>query len=172
MMNYQAAAAQAAMQMQLMQMQAAMEAQNFMVMQQQMQQQQQAQQFVPQPEMVQDEEAVFVDSRNEEEEESAAWAKLEALEPQDLLNHVQLPQKNHPTVFDVDLPRYPLQPWQRCVGSMKNAQTEQQATLARKQLSQWFNYGFSPSEFQSYAEKQRAIKAKLSEMVSAAASAV
>jgi len=90
-----------------------------------------------------------------------ALQALLQLPVEDLLCHIDLPPDSEPVVFDVDPNRYPMQPWVRAMMTLKMAKTPEQATQAKKQLTQWFNFNLTPETFVEYAAQQRAVRRAL-----------
>jgi hypothetical protein len=90
-----------------------------------------------------------------------ALQTLLQLPVEDLLCHIDLPPDREPVVFDVDPSKYPMQPWTRAVMTLKTAKTPEQAAQAKKQLSQWFNFGLTPETFVEYAAQQREVRKAL-----------
>ena len=72
--------------------------------------------------------------------------------------HIQLKEVS---IFSVPLQSYPMQPWAKAAAQVKNAVSEQQKNIATHNLRQWFNYGFTPSTWQAYANQQEEIKEEL-----------
>lgn len=94
----------------------------------------------------------------EDEDEKAAAVLTHQLQhnPQTL----QLPPPE-PTMFDVKLNMYPMQPWQRAQFALRNAKTQEQFDAAKAQLRQWFNYDLLPESWALYAERQQKLIAQL-----------
>lgn len=63
-------------------------------------------------------------------------------------------KSREPTVFDVPLAAYPMQPWTRAVQQLKRG-TPQDTSMAMANLKQWFNYNFTPASFEQYSAYQR-----------------
>ena len=92
---------------------------------------------------------------------NSALQALLQLPVEDLLCHIDLPSDREPVVFDVDPNRYPMQPWIRAMMTLKTAKTPEQAAQAKKQLTQWFNFGLTPETFAEYAAQQREVRRAL-----------
>ena len=92
-----------------------------------------------------------------------ALQALLSLPVEDLLCHIELPPDREPVVFDVDPSKYPMQPWTRAMQTLKTAKTPEQAAQAKRQLSQWFNFGLTPETFVEYAAQQREVRKVLAE---------
>lgn len=90
-----------------------------------------------------------------------ALQALLQLPAEDLLCHIDLPPDREPVVFDVDPNKYPMQPWVRAMMTLKMAKTPEQAAQAKKQLTQWFNFGLTPESFAEYAAQQREVRKAL-----------
>lgn len=92
---------------------------------------------------------------------NSALQTLLQLPQEDLLCHIDLPPDQEPVLFDVDPSKYPMQPWMRAMMTLKMAKTPEQAAQAKKQLSQWFNFGLTPETFVEYAAQQREVRKAL-----------
>ena len=90
-----------------------------------------------------------------------ALQTLLQLPQEDLLCHIELPPDREPVVFDVDPSKYPMQPWIRAMMTLKMAKSPEQAAQAKKQLSQWFNFGLTPETFVEYAAQQQEVRKAL-----------
>lgn len=85
--------------------------------------------------------------------------RLLALPAHDRKQQVCLPKQK--TVFHLPLSAYPIQPWEKENHALAYAKKQEQVENAHRNLSQWFNYGFTPKTWESYASHQLEVLSEL-----------
>ena len=91
------------------------------------------------------------------EYKNAGVEDLKLLSDAEFSMYIALPPKER-GIFDVALCEYPTQPWNRPAQAlMDNRAPIDVQHMLLGNLSQWFNYRFTPTTFASYAARQRQV---------------